>query len=70
MPADDEGTPDQREVSRQALRHPVDEIPLVRIAADIGEGQHDQGKARRLGFLDLRRPAYRDTGSLWRLDLR
>ena len=39
-----------REVGRQALRHAVDEILLLRVAADIGEGQDDDREARRSGF--------------------
>jgi hypothetical protein len=32
---------DTREVGRQAFRHPVDEMLLLRVAADIGERQDD-----------------------------
>ena len=39
-----------REIGRQALRDPVDEILLLRVAADIGERQDDDREARRGGF--------------------
>jgi hypothetical protein len=35
-------------VGRQALGNSVDEIVLLGIAADVGEGQHDERKTRRL----------------------
>ena len=38
-----------REVGRQALRDPVDEMLLLRVAADIGERQNDDREARRGG---------------------
>ena len=39
-----------REIGGQALRDAVDEIFLLRIAADIGEGQHHDGEVRRPGL--------------------
>ena len=39
-----------REVGREVLRDPVDEMLLLGIAADIGEGQDDDREARRGGF--------------------
>ena len=41
-----------RKIGRQALRDPVDEMLLLRIAADIGERQDDDRQARRGGFSD------------------
>ena len=38
--ADDKGAGDAREVGGEALRHTIDEVVLLWIAADIGEGQH------------------------------
>jgi hypothetical protein len=40
-----------RQVSREALRNPVDEMLLVRVASDIGKRQDDDREARRAGFL-------------------
>ena len=39
VPADDKSAGNARDVGGQALRDPVDEIVLLRIAADVGEGQ-------------------------------
>jgi hypothetical protein len=36
---------DAREIGGQALRHTIDEILLLRVAAEIGEGQDDDGEA-------------------------
>ena len=36
-----------RQIRRQALGDAVGEIIVVRVAAEIGEGQHDHGKTRR-----------------------
>ena len=47
---DHERAPNAREVGRQALRHPIDEMLLLRVAADIGERQDDDREARRGGF--------------------
>ena len=47
---DHEGASNAREVGRQALRDPVDEMLLLRVAADIGERQDDDREARRGGF--------------------
>src|ERR1700723_1316099 len=44
---DHEGAANARQVARQALRDSIDEIFLLRVAADIGERQHDQRGARR-----------------------
>ena len=44
---DDEATGDLREVRGQAFSDAVDEILLFGIAADVGEGQHDNRKVRR-----------------------
>jgi hypothetical protein len=38
---DDDGAPYPRKIGRQALCDPVDEMLLLRIAADIGERQDD-----------------------------
>jgi len=43
-----------REVGREALRHPVEEIFLLRVATDIGERQDDHREARRRGFFGHR----------------
>ena len=45
---DDERARYPRKVGRQALGDAVDEIALLGIGADVGEGQHDEGQARRL----------------------
>ena len=47
---DHDGAPYAREVGRQALGDPVDEMLLLRVAADIGERQDDDREARRGGF--------------------
>ena len=47
---DHDGAPETREIGRQALRDPVDEMLLLRVAADIGEGQNDDREARRAGI--------------------
>ena len=39
----------------RVLGDAVDEMFLLGIAADIGEGQHDEGKARGAGFFLLGR---------------
>ena len=39
-----------RKVGCKALRDPVDEMLLLRVAADIGEWQNDDRQARRGGF--------------------
>ena len=39
--SDHERTSNARKIGRQALRDPVDEMILLRAAADIGEGQND-----------------------------
>ena len=39
-----------REVGREAFRDPVDEMLLLRVAADIGERQDDDREARRADF--------------------
>ena len=44
---DDERAGDAREVGGQALGHAIDEIFLLGIAADIGEGENDDGETRR-----------------------
>ena len=51
---DDEGAGNAREVGRQTLRYAVDEIFLLRIAADVGEGQDNHGEARGTGTVRLR----------------
>src|SRR5271166_1046398 len=43
---DHDGAPYPREVGREALRDPVDEMLLLRIAANIGERQDDDREAR------------------------
>ena len=45
---DHERAANARKIGRQALGDPVDEMLLLRIAADIGERQHDDRQARRL----------------------
>ena len=47
---DDEGAADPRQIAREALRDPVDEMLLLQIAADIGEWQDDDREARRGRF--------------------
>ena len=47
---DDERARNPRKVGGQALGHAVDEILLFGIAADVGEGQHDEREARRLAL--------------------
>src|SRR5271170_3903826 len=49
VPPNDKGTSDARKIGGQALSHTVDKIVLLRVAADIGEGQHNDGQARRAG---------------------
>ena len=46
---DHERAPYPREVGREALGDPVDEILLLRVSSDIGEGQDDDREARRGG---------------------
>jgi hypothetical protein len=62
--ADNEGARNAREVGRLTLGDAVDEILLLWIAADIGEGQDDNRKAGRLPILRHRhfRCARRDEG--------
>jgi hypothetical protein len=38
---------DARKISGQALRHAIDEVFLLRLAAEIGEGQDHDGEAWR-----------------------
>ena len=72
VPADDEGTPDPREVGRQALRHPVDEIILLRVAPEVGERQNDHRQPRRSEFVrgrgDGRGPRLRRLADFERID--
>jgi hypothetical protein len=49
---DHDSAPNARKIGREALCNPVDEMLLLRAAADIGEGQDDHRKARRGGFFD------------------
>ena len=51
---DHERAANARKIGRQALRDPVDEMLLLRAAADIGERQHDDREARRGGFFGRR----------------
>src|SRR5271165_6696145 len=51
---DDVSAPNARKIGRQALGDPVDEMLLVRVAADIGERQDDHREARRGGFFGYR----------------
>jgi hypothetical protein len=44
---DDEGAGDARQIGCQAFGNSIDEIVLLRIAAEVGEGKHDDGQARR-----------------------
>src|SRR5271169_5608365 len=55
VPPNDKGTADAREIGGQALSHTVDEIVLLRVATDVGEGQHDDGQARRARRLRCKR---------------
>jgi hypothetical protein len=48
---DDESAGQARKVGRQTLGHAVDKIVLLFPAADIREGQHDNGEARPAGRL-------------------
>ena len=52
--ADHEGAGNAREVGGQALGDAVDEIVLRRVAADVGEGQNDDGEAGRAAVAALR----------------
>ena len=45
---DHEGAPNAREIGGQTLADAVDEIVLLRVAGQVGEGQNDDGEARRL----------------------
>jgi uncharacterized protein DUF5681 len=51
---DHDGASYAREVSREALRDPVDEMLLVGVAADIGEWQNDDREAWRAQFFRRR----------------
>ncbi len=51
---DHERASNARKIGRQALRDPVDEMLLLRVAADIGERQDDDREARRGGFFGRR----------------
>ena len=51
---DHERASNTRKIGRQALRDPVDEMLLLRVAADIGERQNDDREARRGGFFRRR----------------
>ena len=44
---DHEHIRDPRQIGRQILGDPVGEILLIRVVAEIGEGQHDDRQARR-----------------------
>ena len=67
--ADDKGASNPRQVRGQAVRHAVGEIFLLRIAADIGERQDDDGKARRFSRQFLRGRSHSMRGALPRLGL-
>src|SRR5260370_18354883 len=47
---DHDGVSYPRKVGREALRDPVDEMLLLRFAADVGEREDDHREARRGGF--------------------
>ena len=64
VPRDDERAPNPRQIGRQALGHAVDEIVLLRVAADIHERKHDDGEAWRRGFGRRRVMRARKTVSL------
>ena len=51
---DHDGAPDTREIGRETLRDPVDEVLLFRVAADIGERQNNDRETRRAGFFRRR----------------
>jgi hypothetical protein len=51
---DHERAPNTRKIGRQAFRDPVDEMLLLRVAADVRERQNDDREARRSGFFDGR----------------
>ena len=48
--ADHERAANARKIGREAFGDAIDEILLLRIAADVGEGQDDDREARRRGF--------------------
>ena len=48
VPGDHEASSESRQVRRQVFRHAIGEVILVRIAAEIGERQHDDRETRRL----------------------
>src|SRR5271165_427166 len=47
---DHDGASYPREIGRETLRDSIDEMLLLQIASDIGEGQDDDREARRGGF--------------------
>src|SRR4029077_19781754 len=56
---DHKGAGNAREIGGQALRHTIDEVFLLRIAAQIGKGQNDDRKARRRWLVWLWRGCFR-----------
>ncbi len=65
---DHERASNARKIGREALRDPVDEVILLRVAADIGERQDDHREARRT--LPVRRGADLDReGPDWPRDV-
>jgi AraC-like DNA-binding protein len=66
---DHEHVREPREIGRQILGHPVGEILLLRIVAEIGERQHDDRQPRCAGGLGDRRSGRREIwvrdGAMW-----
>jgi hypothetical protein len=56
--SDHEGASDPRKVCSQAVGHPIDEIVLLGIAADVGERQDDNGEPRQLAVFGRGRFAF------------
>ncbi len=54
---DNERASNARKIGRQALRDPVDEMLLLRVAADVGERQDDHREARGVGLFPAPGPA-------------
>ena len=51
---DNERASNARKIGRQALRDPVDEMLLLRVASDVGERQDDHREARGSGYFPRR----------------
>lgn len=46
MPTDNERAADPRQVGGKTLGHPINEVILRRIATEVGERKHNDGKMR------------------------